>query len=73
MGDLAMRLRNALLVEAMVMEREAVAEVETSVEVSSLVPYLFQTPVITVVSLVILRTIVIFKRMPALTAVEVAT
>lgn len=36
-------------------------------------PHLFQTSVIAVVSLVILPRIVIFKRMPAITAVEVAT
>lgn len=42
-------------------------------EVSSLFPHLFQTSVIAVVSLVILPRIVIFRRMPAITAVEVAT
>lgn len=67
MDALAIGPENALLEEAVA---EACGAVE---EVSSLFLHLFQTSVTVVVSLVILPRIVIFRRMPAITAVEVAT
>lgn len=73
-GDLATGPGNAPLEEAVVVGWEAVAEVVLPrIEVSSLFPRLFQTSVTAVVSLATLPRIVIFRRMPAITAVEVAT
>lgn len=66
MGVLAIGLENAPPELVVAVECEAVAEA------SSLCHHRFQTSVTAVVSLVILPRTVIFRRMPAITAVEVA-
>lgn len=66
MGVLAIGLENAPPELVVAVECEAVAEA------SNLCHHHFQTSVTAVVSLAILPRIVIFRRMPAITAVEVA-